>query len=651
MSQTPIAYKKTFGQPEPFVPTRYKRPSRIPVEDGVAFPAGEISFRTSSRGCQLEFALDSDEEIFGFGLQLKGFRHKGHKKHLRSNADPIADSGDSHAPVPFFVSTKGYGVYIDTARYATVYCGYHKNAGRKTAGSSQVKTSTQELYAVRESDERSTLIIDIPTARGVDLYWFTGGSITDVVSAYNQFSGGGCLPPLWGMGVLYRCFTRFNSQQALNAARYIRKSQVPCSVFGLEPGWQTHSYSCSYVWDKDRFGDHEQMLQELRDMHYEVNLWEHAFVHPSSPLHSQLADKSGDYEVWQGLVPDFSLPQARKAFADYHREELIEKGISGFKLDECDGSDYTGGWTFPDCSVFPSGLDGEQMHTLFGVLYQQCLLDAFGDRRTLSYVRNSGACASPYPFALYSDLYDHKDFIRGVCNAGFSGLLWVPEIRTTKTKEDFIRRLQTVVFSPQALIDAWFSEEVPWIPNDAEEEVRELCKLRMSLVPYIYQAFYHYYQTGVAPIRALVSDYTDDKETYGIDDAYLFGPSMLVAPMVEGEHSRKVYLPGGEWYDFWTGERFAAGWHEITTEQIPVFVKSGTLLPLAEPLQYLDENTIFQLSLRCYGEKGEAYLLEDDGKTYSGTFAQTHLCFSGDQYSVQQPEKSRYQICDVTYIR
>src|SRR6185437_5921641 len=151
-------------------------------------------------------------------------------------------------------------------------------------------------------------------------------------------------------------------------------------------------------------------------------------------------------------------------FGDYHGRELIDAGISGFKLDECDNSDYTGGWSFPDVSRFPSGLDGEQMHGVFGLRYQRALWQQFLERQQPTYnlVRSSGALATPYPFVLYSDLYDHRQFIRALVNSSFSGLLWCPEVRDARNEEDFIRRLQSVVFSPLAMINAWYVKNPPW---------------------------------------------------------------------------------------------------------------------------------------------------------------------------------------------
>ena len=153
-------------------------------------------------------------------------------------------------------------------------------------------------------------------------------------------------------------------------------------------------------------------------------------------------------------------------------------GVSGFKLDECDNSDFTGGWSFPEASQFPSGVDGEQMHSLFGLRYQSALWQQFQQRKqpTYSLVRSSGALASPYPFVLYSDLYNHRQFVRALVNSGFSGLLWCPEVRDAKNEEDLLRRLQTVVFSPLAMINGWYIPNPPPQAPIPMGAVPQLCR-------------------------------------------------------------------------------------------------------------------------------------------------------------------------------
>ena len=574
-------YKLTFGTPEAHVPSRYC-PNFSYTETPVSFPTGQIRFRQNSRGCVLSFPLEADTQIYGFGLQLKQFNHKGRKLKLSVNADPVVPTGDSHAPVPFFVTNKGWGIYVDTARYAEFYCGNQMNTafdGGKAAHAVQADDTantpadnTDDLYALRELSGQ-VMTIQIPACEGVDIYIIEGKTITDIVSQYNMLSGGGCDVPDWGLGVLYRCYTKYTADRVIAMADEFREKDIPLHIIGLEPGWQTHTYSCSYVWS-DLYPDPAGFLAEMKKRDVHVNLWQHAFTHPTSPIHDDIAPYSGDTLVWGGVVPDFTLPEARAIFRDYQKNVLVDAGIDGFKLDECDSSDNTGSWSFPLSARFPSGMDGEQYHSLFGTLYAQVLMEALGDKKTLSEIRNMGALAASYPFVLYSDLYDHRDFIRGVTTAPFSGLLWSPEVRDARSKEELIRRLQVVVFSVQCLINAWYCPDVPWRELDCEAEVKELLKLREALMPRLIEAFRLYKETGIPPVRALVMDWTEDPEVWQMDDEYMFCADLLVAPIAAGTgNTRKVYLPAGEWEDYFTGEAVDAGWHEVETDGIPVYRK------------------------------------------------------------------------------
>ncbi len=564
--------KITFGTPEKIVPSNYCKGLDYKETD-IKYDVNNFKFKETTRGCLLEFPLEFGEEVFGFGLQLKGFNHKNHKLQLRVNSDPVANTGDSHAPVPFFVTNKGYGMYFDTARYIEVCCGYGKNKSREPVENNTIIATAEDLYKKCGLKETTTMSVEIPVAKGIDVYIFEGKNILDIVSQYNIFSGGGCDVPEWGLGVLYRAYARNTGSQVMELAKYFRENDIPVDIIGLEPGWQSSTYSCSYVWDKERYPNHDEVIKYLKDNGFHINLWEHAFISAASPIYKQMHDYSGDYEVWQGLIPDFGTEEARDIFAKHHKETLVDKGIDGFKLDECDNSDFVHDWSFPNCTEFPSGMDGEQYHQLFGTLYMQTMLKALENTPTLSEVRSAGALCASYPFVLYSDLYDHKDFIRGVVNSGFSGILWTPELRDAKNKKDLMRRLQTTVFSVQCLINAWYCPQVPWKEFDCEDEVKELLKIRKSLVPMLKKAFDEYKTTGKPPVRALVADYTDDKETYFIDDEYIFCDDLIVAPLTAEMDERRVYLPEGEWVDYWTKEKVNSGWFTVNTQKIPVFEK------------------------------------------------------------------------------
>jgi alpha-D-xyloside xylohydrolase len=628
------------------------------------------------RGYLVSLPIEPDEQVFGLGLQLLSFNQRGKKKTLRVNSDPVADTGDSHAPVPFFVTTRGYGVLFDTLRDMTIYCG---GAHRRTdiahddSDVHAAASSSDELYRSRAREGLAEIVAEIPRAAGVDLYVFAGPTMIQAIQRYNLFSGGGCLPPLWGLGVWYRCKSDYDSDAVLARAEAFREAQIPCDVIGLEPGWQTRSYSNSHVWS-DRFPNPAETASELAKKGVRLNLWTHAFVHPTSPLYEPLKDKAGDFLVWGGLVPDFADPRARHRFADFYRDTHVEKGVSGYKLDECDSSDFIGSpWSFPEFSTFPSGLDGEQMHSAFGTLFQKTIQDIFEEKglRTYGEVRAEQAFAAPYPYVLYSDLYDHASFIRGVVTAGFSGLLWSPEVRHAASAEDLIRRVQAVAFSPQALVNAWYIQNPPWEQWDTDENnagrlhedrewvtgiCRDMLQLRMRLLPYIYSAFMEYHRTGLPPFRALVADDPEDRNLWNLDSEFMMGDRVLVAPVVAGQQARDVVLPKGGWRDFWTGTRIDGGRSyrlAVPLDRIPLFVKDDCLLPLAGPAQHAGDPALWDLDVRVYGSGALGITLyEDDGETLayrSGAMNEVRLSCDGRGVHLDrvgnEPARFRLQVC------
>lgn len=312
-------------------------------------------------------------------------------------------------------------------------------------------------------------------------------------------------------------------------------------------------------------------------------------------------------------------------------------------------------------------MDGEQMHAAIGVLYQNLIYRIYREenRRTYSQVRSSGALASPLPFVLYSDMYDHKQFIRGVVNAGFSGLIWCPEVRDCANGDDLLRRIQTVVFSGHALINSWRLPNPPWEQTDIEknlagqempdaayytEACRKLAELRMSLLPYLYSAYAVYCRTGKPPIRALLMDYPGDLNVRMVDDEYLFGESMLVCPLTyEDGTSRKVYLPEGNWYNFFTGEMTVGGREKevhADYDQIPVFVKEGAIIPLAKPVLSVRSDTVFEMEVRIFGEgDGKFVLYSDDFESFDYEGHQDTVTLekhSGEALRITQTGKTRY---------
>lgn len=671
-------YKITVGTPEAFTPVSILQPqprldalNQLP-DNACPFTEEQLNLRLRAGGCTVEIPLDSSEDLYGLGLTLKSFRQSGLKKQLRTNCDPVADHGDSHAPVPFYVSTRGYGVLVDTARYATFHAGNIKTRGSRQdkEGFASAGTPMGHWWAKQGS---GNMFVSIPAARGVTLYVFVGDDVRDAVARYNLFSGGGAYVPLWGLGVMYRGDMRGDSAHMLRLAHGLRETGIPCDIFGLEPGWQSHAYSCTYVWDEKRYPDFQAFLKEMRGMGFRVNLWEHAYVHPTSPIFDAMKPYAGDCYVWDGLVPDFTLPEARQRFQSIH-QDMVDKGVTGFKLDECDNSDMMGNWGFPDFASFPGGLDGEQMHTVLGLLYVKTMLEMFEQRglRTFGEVRQISALASPYPFVLYSDLYNHADFIRGMANAAFSGILWTPEVRQSTSREELLRRIAAAVVSPQTVINSYMVAMPPWLQFNEEKNkagerlpdwqemtdmVRRLLAMRMRLIPHLYAAYAQYHLQGIPPVRPLVMDAPDDLNTRDIWDQYMLGEGLMAAPLIaDTGDTRRVYLPEGRWYDFYTGACHEGGrWIDKTVplDEIALFVREGTLLPLAEPLTHVEDDTVFDLHVMAYGEcELTRQLPDDDGISndyLAGGIPMCDLCAKGDACTIT--ENHRYRVVSFRRVR
>jgi alpha-D-xyloside xylohydrolase len=685
----PGIWRLRFGTPELFTPTHFRSANanttalaKMASATNLPLDLGKLVFRASDQGCYLSLPMERRENIYGLGLMTELFdltqvagAQAGRRIFLQPTDSPENELGESHAPAPFYVSSQGYGVFVDTARFASFYTGddapVSDHADAEAGGA---ETSTTELYRAREKRVK-TMLVQVPAAKGLDVYIFAGPTMLQAVERYNLFSGGGPVPPLWGLGVQYRGYTKYGARDTLDLAARLRADHIPCDVWGVEPGWQSRVYSCSFVWNSNQFPDPDGFLKKMAQMNYRMSFWEHAFTHPDSPIYNALKPYSGDFLVWNGLVPDFASAEGRKIFLSQNRIALFDRGVESVKLDECDYQpDSFKPWSFPTCSIFPSGLDGELMHSLFGLLYQQTMAEPYTEKglRTWGLVRNSHALGASLPYCIYSDSYDHRCYVRGIANQGFSGLLWSPELRDAKSIEDMYRRLETTLFSPDTVINAWYIKNPPWYQvsrgkNNKDEfmperqamtdGVRKLLQLRMQFIPYLYSAFNEYHNSGKPPIRALVLDWPKDPKVREIDDQFMFGDSILVAPIFAGETSRQVYLPKGEWHDFWTHEKIA-GAQTITAtnswQEIPLYVKGGTLLPLAEPVEFIQPGTCFKITVNIVGNKTSDFTLdEDDGVSSAflkGNQNKMLLHADGDTHSATRTGSyhgpDRYQIVD-----
>lgn len=638
------------------------------------FANATVEFQRSEDGLiQARIPTHADEAIYGFGLQLDGIRKN--KMVLDLNVDHWGKGGGrTHAPVPFYISSKGYGVLFNTARFLKVYVqvGNRKDSPNNPTPVDRNPPPEEPAKGKWEALPISDAIEARLSAKSLEIIVFSGENLQDIVSRYNLYCGGGALPPLWGLGFWQRTKADYTDKQAEAEVDAFANHQIPLDVLGLEPGWMTRSYPCTFEWQKHRFPDPAEFSKRMIEKGIRLNLWENPYVSPEGRLYQKLYPLSGSHTVWLGLVPDYTLPNAREILCRQHEEDHLSIGISGYKVDEVDGYDR---WLWPEHATFPSGTPGETMRQTYGMIMQKMLYGELfhkNNKRTWSLVRSSNAGASGLPFVLYSDSYDHAEYITGISAASLAGLLWSPEVRQAKTPEEWRARIQTVCFSALAMLNAWESGTKPWEFPTVADDVRDVIQLRMRLLPYLYTAFANYNRHGIPPIRAMVLEHgasdapvattaskLDDvtnpyAESLALqqDDQFMFGESILVAPYYgKSTLKRPVKLPKGNWYDFYTGE-LAGNDTTIevaTPERTPLFVKEGAVIPLlSDAIKNSRDAFGHPLEIRHYGKQpGSFELYEDDGNTFDyekEIFSLRTFAFAGPKTSetITKPGKKMF---------
>lgn len=639
----PGVWKGIAGQPEAYdlLKAAGSKPNAIALSkiQKTAFPfsPGDIVGLISDGKTSLRIPLDRQEQLFGFGLNFQTIHQRGKILQLHVDHYGGKDNGRTHAPVPFYVSSKGYGVFINSARYLTVYAGTGVRLDSKNLPEERDRNTDKKWSSRPYSDAVEILI----PAGGVEVYVFAGPSTLDAVRRFNLFNGGGVLPPRWGLGFTQRVQRLYNADSVKAEAKAFREKGYPLDFIGLEPGWQSRSYPGTFEWDKSRFPDPKKFVADMINMGIKINLWINPYISKQASFYNAIKPYTGSHTVWVGAVPDFYIPQARKIFFDQLQKNQVNIGVSGYKIDEVDGYDY---YLWPDLAQFPSGLAAEQIRQTYGVLLMRYSTEIYHkkNQRTFGLVRASNAGAVSYPYVIYNDYYNHEDFITALINSGYAGVLWTPEVRASKTDEEWLRRFQTVVFSPMAMINAWASGTKPWSYPEVAERVKELALLRMQMMPYWYSEFAKYHFEGTPPFRGMNLEPGFNQETKKeiaantnleenpyveaiskeIKDQYMAGEYLLVAPLFTGQKSRKVILPKGKWYDFYTGE-FAGDGSIIIVEpglnRIPVFVKDGGIIPMMPAaLNAPKAGDKVDLEIRHYGEAPGRYMLyDDDGETFN----------------------------------
>lgn len=580
--------------------------------------------------------MPENERYFGFG-EKAGPLDKRDQALTMWNTDNVyhyTPTDPLYGSIPFFMALRdgrSYGIFLNNTHRSSF------DMGKESSG----------YYSF--GAERGPL----------EYYFIYGPEPKKVLFHYTELTGRPFLPPLWSLGYHQCRWSYYPESRVKEVASELRKRRIPCDAIWLDIDYMDGFRV--FTWDQKKFADPKRMIEELGRKGfkivvivdpgvkvekgyrvYEDGLSQGCFVRlPSGELFT------GD--VWPGAChfPDFSNQKVREWWGSLFKE-LLEIGVAGIWLDMNEPSVFPNKTIRLDAVHDADGrlTDHREIHNVYGFLMAKAthegLLKHQPDKRPFILTRSFFAGIQRYAAVWTGDnesSWEHLRLSITMClNMGISGVPFVGVdiggFRRSPSPELFARWIQLGVFYPFCRNHTMTGtpDQEPWAFGDEVESIsRKYIELRYKLLPYLYNCFYQSSQTGVPVMRAMFIDFPDDPNIFsGTMDGYIserqfmVGDWLLVAPIVyEGARSRIVYLPKGEWFNFWTNEKYSGELPilvEAPLDVCPIFVRGGAIIPMRDVIQYSNEKPIDPLVLNVYpsGSSRVEYY-EDDGISFNYT--------------------------------
>lgn len=580
-----------------------------------AYPLGFADYG-ADRYAFLSTDLRYDEHIYGLGEDYGRLDKRQTQRRLWnveafSNASPGA-----YKNIPFFMSTAGYGLFIHTSHAATVHIGNREH----TALSLLVEDTTE-----------------------LDLFWIYGPTLKEILPRYTAITGAPGLPPKWSFGLWMGRISYNRQEQVEQVAADLRNHRIPCDVIHIDTDWYEHDWQCDLEFGKSKFPDPAGMIARLRAQGFRVCLWQWPNLTVNTTLFVEgrergyLAKRSNGHPyLFPGFAGDagfidYSNPEAVAWIQEKFRK-LFDLGVAAIKVDFGEGASPEAHY----CTV-PS----EAMHNLYALLYNRALFEVteayYGKGKAVIWARSAWAGSQRYPLHWSGDglarFEDLACVLRAALSFGLSGFpFYSHDIGGFSGLPDpalYVRWAQFGLFSSHARCHGVPPRE-PWAYGEEAEAIfRRYAELRYRLLPYIYSEAVVCTQSSAPFLRPLVLDWQDDPTSLTIDDQYLFGRSLLIAPILDESNRRRVYLPAGEWFDYWNKKRMTGGrWIEIEAplDVLPIYVKAGAILPYGPLMQHSEEKPLDPLTLEFYAPErsGKYIIYDEDRPSISVQYCQPH---------------------------
>ncbi len=513
-----------------------------------------------TRSFSAAFTSPPGEKIFGCGESFTGLDKRGQKVVLFADDANGVQTAGMYKPIPFFMSSAGYGMFMHTS--APVTCDF----GQTFHGLNTLMLGDDEL----------------------DLFVILG-SPKEILDEYTKITGKAPMPPLWSFGLWMGRCTYNSEEQTREVATKLRENKIPADVLHLDTGWFETDWRCDYQFSKTRFTDPAKMITDLKNDGFHVSLWQLPYFTPKNELYPEIIakglavrDPKGDI-TGEDAVLDFSNPvtltwyQAKLA-------GLLKLGVGAIKADFGEAAPVNG--------TYASGRGGFYEHNLYPLRYNKAVAEVTKKINGDSFIwaRSAWAGSQRYPLHWGGDAESTDNGmaseLRGGLSFGLSGFsFWSHDAGGFVGKETpdlYLRWLAFSMLTSHSRCHGMTPKE-PWNYDAAfMDRFREIDEMRYKLMPYIYAQAKDSSDHGLPMLRALLVEYPEDPGSWKIEDEYLFGSSMLVAPLLhEGINNRDVYLPPGSWIDYQTGKAYNGGWQKIEAGKIPIImlVKDGTVIP------------------------------------------------------------------------
>ena len=594
--------------------------------------------------CSLQLA--DDEHVYGLGEKAFGLDRRG-RAYTMWNSDPNGAYAPGTDPlylnIPFYIglnNRRAYGLFFDNTYRSRIDVG---------AQAADTLTFQAEGGPLR-------------------YYLLYGPRLATVLERWSELTGHMRLPPLWALGYHQSRWSYTPDHRVRELAAQFRQQRIPCDTIHLDIHYMD-GYRC-FTWHPRRFPNPAGLISQLHGWGFKVvplidcgikNDRSYAVCNDGIAHKVFCTYPDGTLfhgPVWPGdcYFPDFTNPATRDWWGRQYRS-LLNMGADGIWNDMNEPTVF--GWgadTLPDCVRHDwegNGSNHAQAHNVYGLQMARATADGLAalrpGRRTFVITRSAWAGLQRYAMNWMGDNVSTWEHLRlsipmmanlGLCGLAFTG----PDcggFAGDCQPELLTRWIQLGVFTPffrnhSALGTA---DQEPWVHGEPYQSInRRYIELRYHLLPYFYTTFWQCAQSGMPMLRPLFVHWQEDERTHSLDDEFMFGDALLIAPIGRpGDNQRPVYLPAGVWYDWWTGQRYT-GAHTVEVQapldHLPIFARAGSVVPAWPVMQYTGERPIDRLTLHVFPGEGQSVLYEDDGETLAyqdGAFRITHFNLNIDQ--------------------